>query len=77
VLYPLAHISKKIHHKYVSGKDVIRRLKDQGWTLDRVKGSHHVMRKAGISCPIPIHGNKDLAIGTLKSIERITGVKLK
>jgi predicted RNA binding protein YcfA (HicA-like mRNA interferase family) len=74
---PFDYLSRLIYHESVSGKDVVKRLEQQGWRLDRVRGSHHVLKKDGKSCPVPVHGNKDLPTGTLKNIERITGVKLK
>ena len=60
----------------MNGKQVLQRLKDSGWTLDRVKGSHHIMIKAGKICPIPVHGARDIPNGTLAKIAKITGVKL-
>jgi predicted RNA binding protein YcfA (HicA-like mRNA interferase family) len=56
--------------------DIIKKLKKQGWEQARQKGSHVQMKKDGVTCPVPVHGSKDVRIGTLKSIERITGVKL-
>ena len=45
----------------MTGKQVITLLKENGWTLDRVKGSHHVMTKPGRrSVPVPVHGAEDL-----------------
>ena len=36
-------------------------LKENGWTLDRIKGSHHAFTKAGYrTITVPFHGNKDL-----------------
>jgi predicted RNA binding protein YcfA (HicA-like mRNA interferase family) len=61
----------------MSGKQVVKILKKQGWSVDRVSGSHYVMEKDGKSVPVPVHGNKDLPIGTFKSIEKLSGVKLK
>ena len=61
----------------MSGKDVVKILRSHGWTIERTKGSHQVMKKGNLICPVPVHGNKDLAVGTFKSIEKITGVKLK
>jgi predicted RNA binding protein YcfA (HicA-like mRNA interferase family) len=35
------------------------------------------MEKEGCrSVPVPVHGNKDLGIGLIKTIEKQTGVKL-
>ena len=60
----------------MNGKQVLQRLKDGGWLLDRVKGSHHIMIKRGKICPVPVHGTRDIPNGTLAKIAKITGVKL-
>ncbi len=57
---------------------VIRRLEEEGWRLVRVRGSHHHFRhpeRAGI-VTVP-HPRKELPPGTLRSIERQSGVKLR
>ena len=63
----------------MNGKQVIAKLKAEGWKLDRIVGSHHMMEKAGAprTIPVPVHGTKDIGAGLLASIERQTGVKLK
>jgi len=61
----------------VNGKDVVAKLKAQGWTLDRVNGSHHIMLKQGKAVPVPVHGTRDVGAGLLAAISRQTGVKLK
>ena len=61
----------------VKGKDILARLKTQGWTLDRVSGSHHIMVKDGKAVPVPVHGPRDVGAGLLSAIARQTGVKLK
>jgi predicted RNA binding protein YcfA (HicA-like mRNA interferase family)/DNA-binding XRE family transcriptional regulator len=56
--------------------EVIRRLTADGWVLCRTKGSHHHFNhpsKPGL-VTVP-HPKKDIPIGTLKSIERQSGVK--
>lgn len=61
----------------MSSADVIKKLRADGWYLVRAKGSHHHFShqiKPGI-VTVP-HPRKDLPIGTLKSIERQSGVKL-
>ena len=59
----------------MTGKEVIKSLKKHGWKK-HTGGRHLVMKKNSIRVPIPMHGNKDIPIGTLKSIEKATGVKL-
>lgn len=63
----------------MNAKEVISKLKAEGWQLARIEGSHHIMEKSGYlrPVPVPVHGTKDLSIGLIKAIERQTGVKLK
>jgi predicted RNA binding protein YcfA (HicA-like mRNA interferase family) len=44
--------------------------------LARIKGSHYIYTKENISViiVIPIHGNRDLPIGTLKGILKDSGL---
>lgn len=60
----------------MNGRDVIKRLQQEGWTYVRTKGSHHILRKGGQTVTVPVHGAADIPIGTLKSIARVTGIKL-
>ncbi len=56
----------------------MERLKAAGWTEG--KGREHVIEAVsptGQRVPISNHPAKDIPIGTLKKIERLTGVKLK
>jgi predicted RNA binding protein YcfA (HicA-like mRNA interferase family) len=61
----------------VTSAEVIRRIAAEGGTLARTKGSHqhfkHASRPGIVTVP---HPRKDLPVGTLKSIERQSGVKL-
>ena len=60
----------------MNGKQLIKALKQHGWELDRIKGSHHILVRAGHrSIPIPVHGNKDLPRGLIKAILKQAGVE--
>lgn len=61
----------------MDGKTVIKQLQTHGFRCVRIRGSHHIMSN-GISppFPVPVHGKRDLKIGTLKSIEKMSGFKL-
>ncbi|WP_396956754.1 type II toxin-antitoxin system HicA family toxin [Nitrosomonas sp.] len=61
----------------MDAKEIIKKLEAEGWRLCRVNDSHHIMHKDGISVSVPVHGSKDLKIGTVLSIGKQTGVKLK
>lgn len=62
--------------KQVTGKQLARAVEKLGWTLARIQGSHHVYKKEGRRerVVIPIHGNKPLKIGLLKSQMKIAGI---
>lgn len=60
----------------MTGKQVIRLLKEAGWVVDRVNGSHHMLKKNGVTVPVPVHGSDDIGIGLLKKIEKQSGLKL-
>jgi len=62
----------------MNSSDIIRALERDGWKLVRVTGSHHHFRhpvKPGVTT-IP-HPRRDLPIGTLRSIEKQSGLKLR
>lgn len=55
-------------------KDLLKLLYANGWTLDRVKGSHHILIKGNQTIPVPVHG-KDMKKGLLLSILKQAGLK--
>jgi predicted RNA binding protein YcfA (HicA-like mRNA interferase family) len=62
---------------FLNGKQVCKKLENEGWICKRIRGSHHIYGKEGRKpVPIPVHGKKDLGIGLLSKIEKETGVKL-
>ncbi|MEI1377689.1 type II toxin-antitoxin system HicA family toxin [Nostoc sp. UHCC 0926] len=62
--------------KAVSGKALCKILERQSWELKRITGSHHIYAKEGfdVILSIPVHSNRDLPIGTLKSIMKDIGL---
>lgn len=59
-------------------RDVINALKAAGWAEIRQTGSHKQFRHPTLPGTVTVpHPKADLAIGTLKSIERQSGVKLR
>ncbi len=57
-------------------REIIKKLKENGWDQESQKGSHIKMKKAGKMTIVPDHGGKDVPKGTVKAIEKQTGVKL-
>ncbi|MBO1853259.1 type II toxin-antitoxin system HicA family toxin [Burkholderia cenocepacia] len=60
----------------MSSSELIRMLEADGWFLVRTKGSHHHFKhptKPGLAT-VP-HPNKDLPMGTTKSILKTAGLR--
>jgi predicted RNA binding protein YcfA (HicA-like mRNA interferase family) len=52
-------------------------VKQHGWHLERVTGSHHIYKKHGeIAClSIPIHAGEDMKLGLLRHQMKVAGIK--
>ena len=59
----------------MSGKDLVKKLLNDGWELDRVKGSHHILRKNSICLSVPVHKNEDLKPGILNFLWKKAGYR--
>lgn len=53
-------------------KEVIKRLKREGWEERRGKGSHLVFKKDGNLITVPT-SKKELSIGTYRNIAKMAG----
>ena len=61
-----------------NSRDIIRRMKSEGWVLDRIKGSHHVFKNpANGDMLIIMHPKKDIKIGLVHSLYRQLGWEKK
>ncbi|MEO5611157.1 MAG: type II toxin-antitoxin system HicA family toxin [Sphingomicrobium sp.] len=62
----------------MKSRDVIKKLKAAKWYEVRQVGSHkqfkHKARQGTVTVP---HPKSDLGVGTLKSVEKQSGVKLR
>ena len=62
----------------MSSREVIRRLLDDGWFEVAQVGSHgqfkHAAKTGRVTVP---HPKRDIPVGTLKSIEKQAGIKLR
>jgi predicted RNA binding protein YcfA (HicA-like mRNA interferase family) len=62
----------------LKSREVIKKLNAAGWRAVRVTGSHHHFRHPELSGIVTVpHPKADLPVGTLKSIERQAGIKLR
>ena len=53
-------------------RKIVKRLKQEGFELVSVRGSHHKFRKGSIVLVVP-HPEKDLPIGTARAIAKLAG----
>ena len=62
--------------KSVSGKEFAKVLERHGWSLLRIKGSHHIYGKAGseVRISVPIHGNQTLKTGMVRHFLKIAAL---
>ena len=59
-------------------RDIIRMIEADGWREVRQTGSHRHFRHADRPGTVTVpHPKAEMAIGTVKSIERQSGVKLR
>ena len=61
-----------------TGKELVRFLLKNGWSLDRINGSHHILEKPGFKeISIPVHGNRDIQDHFAKKLLKQAGLKEK
>lgn len=62
----------------MGSREIIKKIKADGWYLVATKGSHqqfkHPTKPGRVTVP---HPKRDLPLGTLRSVEKQSGVKLK
>lgn len=58
----------------VSGKTMIKVLEKFGFVVDRIKGSHHVMKKDGHVQAVTVPNHNELKRGTTKGILNAAGI---
>lgn len=61
----------------MKAREVIKLIEAAGWYEAR-SGNHRIWKHPNTNriCPVPVH-SKEIPTGTLRSIEKITGVRLR
>ena len=59
----------------MNGKEMVKLLLANGWTIDRINGSHHIMIKGSQTIAVPVHGNQSMKVGLLNAILKQAGLK--
>jgi len=58
----------------MNSRDIIAKLRDDGWELVHIRGSHHQYKHPDKPGRVTVpHPKKDLPVGTLRSIYRQAG----
>jgi predicted RNA binding protein YcfA (HicA-like mRNA interferase family) len=65
--------------KALSGKELARVLESNGWSLQRINGSHHIYTKPGkrARVSVPIHGTQTLKIGLQRHLWKLAGLDVE
>lgn len=58
----------------LTGKDMLRLYLNAGWQLDRISGSHHILKKDDKTVTIPVH-SKELGKGLEQKLLKQGGFK--
>lgn len=60
----------------VSGEQAVRAFSRLGFSVVRIKGSHHIMKKPGhrYNLSVPVHKGPTIKKGTLRSLVEDAGV---
>ncbi|MGE0455586.1 MAG: type II toxin-antitoxin system HicA family toxin [Vicinamibacteria bacterium] len=58
----------------VSGAQAVKAFERAGWRVDRQRGSHVVMLKAGHIASLSVPQHRELAPGTLRALIRAAGI---
>jgi predicted RNA binding protein YcfA (HicA-like mRNA interferase family) len=59
----------------MTGKEMVKLLKDHGWEVDRISGSHYILVKGERTLSVPVHGKKDLKKGLQQALLKEGGKK--
>lgn len=68
----------RVHRLCMKSRDVIKKLKADGWVQVAVVGSHHQFKHPTKPGRVTIpHPKADLGVGVLKSIESQAGIRIR
>ena len=74
----VASSGRSVYKLHMNSREIIRVIEAEGWSHVATKGDHwqfrHPTKPGRVTVP---HPKRDLPIGTLRSIERQAGVKLR
>ena len=60
----------------IKSREIVKILQKNGFEIKRQSGTHVIMKKENKMVVVPVH-KETMPIGTLKSIERQSGIKFR
>ncbi len=60
----------------ISGKEAVKAFGRAGWTVRGQVGSHVMMSKEGIRANLSVPQHKELSVGTLRKLVRVSGLSV-
>ncbi|MEK6844755.1 MAG: type II toxin-antitoxin system HicA family toxin [Nanoarchaeota archaeon] len=60
----------------IKSREIVKILQKNGFEIKRQSGTHVIMKKENKMVVVPVH-KETIPIGTLKSIERQSGIKFR
>jgi predicted RNA binding protein YcfA (HicA-like mRNA interferase family) len=74
----VALTTNKLYALSMTSMEIISLLEENGWVLKRTKGSHHQFKHPTLPGRVTVvHPTKDFPIGTLKNMEKQSGLKFR
>jgi len=59
----------------MTGKEMVKLLREHGWEVGRISGSHYILVKGNKTLSVPVHGKKDLKKGIQQALLKEGGLK--
>jgi len=59
----------------MTGKEMVKLLREHGWEVDRISGSHYILVKGDKTLSVPVHGKRDLKKGLQQALSKEGGIK--
>lgn len=59
----------------LTGKELVKLAQKNGWEIDRVESSHHILIKGDKTVSIQVHAGKAIPTGLLNKLLKQLGLK--
>ena len=59
----------------LTGKELVKLALKNGWRIDRIESSHHILVKGSQTVSIPVHAGKAIPAGLLNKLLKQMGLK--